>query len=340
LSPRARNIRSHSSIEVTMDAPDVTITVPLTITMRLGGPSDQVISARTAIPESREVARPVSYYDGRLGYDPTFLAVPVPLPSLTDQQRANAATIVSAPTGADPTVVPYTHFSVVMNRARQLAYYTAVNIDGSQIVELHRGTDRWFLDPRIAESEQIGGDLYERNALDRGHLVRRLDPVWGADYELADADSFHFTNCSPQHEKFNQGKDLWQGLENYIYSRAEVLDRKITVFTGPVLDELDPLYKGVRLPLGFWKIIAYCKADGALATAAYVLEQGALIQEMLTRDVRFVPGTYRVSIAQLNERTGLDFAYLIAHETPLSTDGIERATDYIPIRDDYSNIVI
>jgi len=215
-----------------------------------------------------------------------------------------------------------------------------VNIDGSQLVELHRGKDRWFLDPRIAESEQIGKELYERNALDRGHLVRRLDPVWGSDFVLADTDTFHFTNCSPQHERFNQGKDLWQGLENYIYSRSQVLDRKITVFTGPVFGELDPLYKGVRLPLAFWKIIAYCRADGSLATAGYVLEQGGLIQDMLSRDAGFAPGTYRVPIAQINERTGLDFGHLVCHEPPLSSDGIERGMDRVLIRDDYSNIII
>lgn len=323
-----------------MDAREVKITLPVTVTVRLGDPSDGVFPAPDAAVLSREATRPVSHYDGRLGYDPTFLAVPVSLPSLTEEQRGNAATIVNAPPGADPTVLPYTHFSVVMNRSRQLAYYTAVNIDGSQIVELRRGRDRWFLDPRIAESEQIGKDLYERNALDRGHLVRRLDPVWGSDFAMADDDTFHFTNCSPQHEKFNQGKDLWQGLENYIYSKAEVLDRKITVFTGPVFDDMDPLYKGVRLPLAFWKIIAYCKADGTVGAGGYVLEQGGLVQDMLSREARFVPGTYRVPIAVLNERTGLDFGHLVDHEAPLSSDGIERAAGYVPIRDDYSNVLI
>lgn len=319
---------------------DMTITIPLSVTVRLGDVSDGAALAHSAEPLDRAVSRPVSYYSGRLGYDPTFLAVPVPLPSLTDEQRANAATIVGAEPGADPTVLPYTHFSVVMNRARQLAYYTAVNIDGSRIVELRRGVDRWFLDPRIAESEQIGKELYERNALDRGHLVRRLDPVWGDDFALADDDTFHFTNCSPQHEKFNQGKDLWQGLENYIYSQAQVLDRKITVFTGPVFEAADPLYKGVRLPLAFWKIVAYCRTDGTLAAAGYVLEQAGLIQDMLSRDAGFAPGTYRIPMAQLNQRTGLDFDYLVGHEPPLSAAGIERGSDRVPVRADYSNVVV
>ena len=75
-----------------------------------------------------------------------------------------------------------------MNRRRQLAYYTVVNIDGNRSSELSREGDRWFFDSRIAESEQIGEALYRRNALDRGHLVRRLDPVWGPQASGADGE--------------------------------------------------------------------------------------------------------------------------------------------------------
>ena len=207
-----------------------------------------------------------------------------------------------------------------------------------RVPTLSRGGDRWFFDSRIAESEQIGEALYRRNALDRGHLVRRLDPVWGPQAGRANDDTFHFTNCSPQHERFNQGQDRWQGLENYILNNADARNRKVTVFTGPVMDEEDPLYKGIRLPLAFWKIIAYIKADGTLATAAYVLEQGKLIQDMLGFEAVFDPGAYRVELAHLKERTGLDFDYLKAAELPLSSDGLEAARDRVRVRDDYRNL--
>jgi len=29
-------------------------------------------------------------------------------------------------------------------------------------------------------------------------------------------DSFHWTNCSPQHWKYNQGTKRWLGLEDYV----------------------------------------------------------------------------------------------------------------------------
>lgn len=294
----------------------------------------------TAAPVGVEAARPPTYYDGYSGYDPAFLHTEVPLPVLTDEQRHNSAKRSGAPRGADPTVLPYTHFSVVLNRVRQLAYYTVVNIDGIQLVDLPRGRDRWYFDPRIAESEQIGEELYRRNALDRGHLVRRLDPVWGPGAARPGDDTFHFTNCAPQHERFNQGSDLWQGLENYILGHADARERRITVFTGPVLDEDDPLYKGVRLPLAYWKVIAYDRTDGSLAVAAYILEQAKLVEDLLRTEARFEPGPYRVTLAHLTERTGLDFGYLHDAELPVSSDGVERVVERVRIRDDFSNLVL
>ena len=320
-----------------MNDREVTFTVPLTITVRIGDVSGGP-AAVTAAGEALEAARPRSYYAGYKGYDPAFLGKDVPLPQLSEEQRRNAAKNSDAAPGADPAVLPYTNFSVVMNRRRQLAYYTVVNIDGAQSTDLVRDTDRWFFDSRVAESEQIGEALYRRNALDRGHLVRRLDPVWGPSAGRANDDTFHFTNCSPQHERFNQGQDLWQGLENYILDRADARDRKVTVFTGPVMDESDPVYKGVRLPLAFWKIIAYVNAQGVLASAGYVLEQGKLIEDLPGLEAAFDPGLFRVTLSHLRERTGLNFDYLIDDELPLSADGFEAGRERVQIRDDFSNV--
>jgi endonuclease G len=285
-----------------------------------------------------EATRSPSYYQEYKGYDPDFLSVTVPLPTLTEEQRRNAAKNSDAMDGEDPAVLPYTHFSIVMNRRRQLAYYTVVNIDGKQSIRLPRSKDRWYFDPRIAESEQIGEALYSRNKLDRGHLVRRLDPVWGTPADRANSDTFHFTNCSPQHEKFNQGQDLWQGLENYILDNAGIENQKVTVFTGPVMDDRDPIYRGVRLPLAFWKIIAYVKSDGKLATGAYMLEQEEFVRNLKRLEAAFAPNTYRVELSYLKDRTGLNFDHLIAYELPLSSDGFEAERNRVRIRDDYRNL--
>jgi endonuclease G len=292
--------------------------IPLRITLSLGGQRTDVDSSQThgdgMLPaKGLELRREGSDYADRKGYDADFLGVRLPLPALTEEQFLNAARPVPAhPTkkgDGSAAVLNYEHFSIVMNCRRQIALYTVVNIDGATSLDIKRETDRWMFDPRIAESEQIGESLYTKNKLDRGHLVRRLDPVWGDPNSAAKAndDTFHFTNCSPQHERFNQNNDTWQGIEDFLLDSARNSHRRLTVFTGPILTEFDPIYRGVRLPLSFWKIAVAKKSARKLTATAFILGQEDLINSGLER---FEAAVYQVTVDQIQKRTGLDFGYL------------------------------
>lgn len=252
-------------------------------------------------------------YRNRTGYDEQFLAVPVPLPVLTDGQRAAAAQNRQAAAGQDPAVLPYHHFSLVVDRNRRLALHTAVNIDGSLSRSPDRGRDVWFYDPRLGREEQTGNELYTDNDFDRGHLVRRLDPAWGTDEQTARAandDTFHFTNSSPQHRLFNQGESLWAGLEDYLLESAQAAGRRISVFTGPVFTAADPVYRGVAIPLAYWKIAVFDKPGGGQSATAYLISQKQLVDGIVTES--FVPETFQVPVRTVSEMTGLDFARLSA----------------------------
>jgi endonuclease G, mitochondrial len=191
------------------------------------------------------------------------------------------AAINSLATGEPRYVLPYHHFSVVLNKQRGLAFYTAVNIDGASGVRLRREPDRWSFDPRVPQDQQTGEQVYRNNLLDQGHLVRRLDPAWGpsaAAAKLANDDTFHFTNCTPQHHDFNAGQTLWAGLEDCILDNADNRNFRVSVFTGPVLAADDDRYRGVQLPRQFWKVVAMVKQGGALSATAYLLGQEQLIK--------------------------------------------------------------
>ena len=140
---------------------------------------------------------------------------------------------------------------------------TAVNIDGSSLQDLPRTGD-WDLDPRVPADQQAGPALYADNDLDRGHLVRRRDPGWGsvAEARAATEATFVYTNAAPQASVFNQSKDLWVGLEDHVLQYADATDQRVSVFTGPVLDPTDPVYRGVRIPRRFWKVAAWAETSG------------------------------------------------------------------------------
>ncbi|MBT1635277.1 DNA/RNA non-specific endonuclease [Clavibacter michiganensis] len=238
------------------------------------------------------------------GYDLDFLPIPLPLPD--------------PPADARQVRLDYLHFSVLMDVDRRLAALTAVNIDGARLVDVER-TDDWHLDPRLPEEQQCGPELYARNDIDRGHLVRRRDPVWGgiAEAARASADTFAYTNAAPQAAEFNQSKELWLGLEDFVLDNADLGDRRMTVFTGPVFSDDDPVYRGVRIPLMFWKIAAWVSGD-RLAATAYLLDQapqlGDLDRTIATADAPELGPyrTYQVAVSEIGALTGLDVAQLAA----------------------------
>jgi endonuclease G len=301
----------------------ITLTVPFDIRLR-GDAIDQTG------PEPAEEAVTIDPdYGSRRGYDPEFLSGGhrVPLPVLPPD-LIELASVNRMATAEPKYVLPYHHFSVVLNKRRGLAFFTAVNIDGASSLRLPRERDRWTLDPRVSADEQTGEEVYQRNPLDRGHLVRRLDPAWGASKKIAKTandDTFHFTNCTPQHEDFNQNKTTWAGLEDYILEAADNQDFKVSVFTGCVFAEDDDSYRGVLLPRQYWKVVAMVKKDGANDSGQLSATGYLLSQEELLNGLEFVPesfsyGAYRtfqVPVRRIEELTRLSFGAL-ADADPLA----------------------
>lgn len=233
-------------------------------------------------------------------FDPDFLGVRAPLPT--------------AP-GVDTVPLDYTHFSTLHRPDRRLAAVTGVVIDGATLRSIDRSDD-WRLDERLPAEQQAGPDVYADNDLDRGHLVRRQDPGWGEPDEAAKAESetFFYTNAAPQAATFNQDRETWLGLEDYLLDNAGDYDRKLVVFTGPVLADDDPEYRGLRIPRQFWKIGAFV-VDGALGTTAYLLDQTPELDLEPATDAPPPLGpfrTFQVPVARIGELTRLDLGPLVA----------------------------
>lgn len=260
---------------------------------------DELLLAPTATAEALA---------GRSGYDKDFLGVPVPIPALA---------------GAGTVLLPYTHFSVLMRLDKRLAAVTALGIDGDKLMDLDRSGINWRLDPRLDEDQQTGERVYARNDIDRGHLVRRASAVWGdsrAEAAQANEDTFHYTNAAPQAAKFNQGLELWLGLESYLQTHAADNGRRLVVFTGPIFSDVDPVYRGVEIPLRYFKVAVFLH-QGALSAVGYVVDQtpqladlpevpqpGAIDQAPPLGPFR----TFQTPIRDIAELTALNLSQLIA----------------------------
>lgn len=273
-----------------------------------------------------------SYFADREGFrtDGFLQGVVTPWPGLSA-----AATAGLADPSDDPPErgeLRYTHFGVKYSGQLKLPLMTAVNIDGAEAVRIKRSDDKWFADERIPRAVQLVAANFGDPEVDRGHMVRREDPNWGEDAEQANFDTFHYVNAAAQHSRLNQGKQLWQGLENYILDNARTSGFRLCVFTGPVpADDMGEI-NGAPVPREFWKLVAAVdKASGRLHATAYLLSQGELIRALLEKRKQSEANeglnlgayrTFQIAIADLAEATGYDFSdYVGADPLSRTTEG-------------------
>jgi len=275
---------------------------------RVGVPESGGPMAEAMTLESGPRITPGDHFDGREGYNPSFLEgfhVPLPTPTVS-----RADDVLRLEDGS--AEINYQHFTVVMSKPRRMALFTAVNIDGKTTVKIARTRDVWAYDGRVPIESQLGDELYNDNDLDRGHLVRREDPNWGGKVKagVANDDTFHFTNCSPQMSGMNQV--TWLGLENYILKNARTWKDRVTVFTGPVFGADDLTYRGIRIPLAYWKVIAFLSDSQKPSATAYMVDQE---KELSTLEAAFGRyKTYQRSIRYIESVSGLSFGSLSGHD--------------------------
>ena len=264
-------------------------------------------------------------------YDAGFLGTPVDPPTPVGDV-ADDVLDVDGTTRWD-----YTHFSLAMSASRRLARWVAWNIDGLRLFpsdSIPRDDQDFRLDPRLPADAQTGDEVYADNDLDRGHLARRSDLLWGTldEARAGNHDSFFFTNITPQMNDFNQsGLDgVWGLLENAVLEQANLEQRRLTLFGGPVLTDADVVYRGVLIPGAYWKVVVYV-LDGALSARCFVLAQEVdPLRLAITLDDF---ATYEVSLEDLEALLSLTFDSLHAPSVAVPVDAPpRRVTDVREVR--------
>lgn len=284
-------------------------------------------------------------YDNRKGYDPRFLpGFNLPLPTVTKQREDE---LLKGEDG-EPLVLHYHHFSLVMNKDRCLQMWSAVNVDYSKERRDERGskgfgTARWRRDPRVPAEYQIEDKEFYKPAgkVDRGHMVRRDDNAWGdsrEEVEYANSDTFHWTNCTPQHERFNKEseKGIWGQLEAHVTEQIEGAGNKAVIFAGPVLDPNDPEVDfgrgGIKYPLQFWKVIVGVSSKaGAKSLEAYgfVLDQTDVVDESGLEKMDF--GNFRREqkpLKDITRMTGVVFPKVVLDADVLGGSAPDGEEDF------------
>ena len=260
-------------------------------------PSTSTVEAEDSLAAALDLAKSA----GALGYQSDFL------PGFD----------IRLPVAPKPSkILDYVHYAAAINPDRRMAWYVAANVDPSSLGSPRR--PRGYLDDKrtvpTGETPLVSdATLFSQNALDRGHLLRRLYLTWGdpSVAEAANRSAMAFANIVPQHEDLN--RQSWLNLEEFVQSHMERTGRRGIVFAGPVFAADDPEYRGYKLPQAFWKILVTTdNSRNELRAAAFLIRQRLNVAHgnVEARVEPFDPIGSRVSISAIEKVTGIRFSLI------------------------------
>jgi len=158
--------------------------------------------------------------------DGTWLyADSIPLYSI----KATSITKLEIPqTNSKDKIITHTGYSLLYNETHEQANWIAYDLTAEETNKLFERTDNFISDPKVKTGTASDKD-YEGSGYDRGHLAPASDMGWSS---TAMAESFYYSNMSPQTPSFNRG--IWKKLEELVRTWA-VENNTVYVVTGPVL---------------------------------------------------------------------------------------------------------
>lgn len=227
----------------------------------------------------------------------------------------------------------YIYYSVIQSKSRRIPIISASNIYRIKFEKVDRAGN-FKGDKRINKDEQLTSNDYKQfnkikaATIEKGHMTKREDVQWDMNGNEDDAknaaiSTFFYPNAAPQHDSLNNGP--WKYLENSVIIKGRVpKPAKVSVFTGPVLDNNDPEYKvklydgsTFKIPILFWKVIYYLKEDGNLYMAGFLMGQiNPLRKDNLIDEIEFREFGEEEKISSL--KPFLDFKEDENYQVPVS----------------------
>ena len=143
--------------------------------------------------------------------------------------KATSITKLEIPkTNSKDKIITHTGYSLLYNETHEQANWIAYDLTAEETNKLFERTDKFISDPKVKTGTASDKD-YKGSGYDRGHLAPASDMGWST---TAMAESFYYSNMSPQTPSFNRG--IWKKLEELVRTCA-IENNTIYVVTGPVL---------------------------------------------------------------------------------------------------------
>ena len=201
---------------------------------------------------------------------------------------------------ADTTIgefIRHTHFSLSYAEEYEQAYWVAYELVADELTQNYDRTDKFISDPKVS-THSADGDDFVGSGYDRGHLMPAAVCVWDS---VAMAESFYYSNISPQNASFNRG--IWSRLEDLERELAMKYDTVWVVIT-PIFDTIIERIgvNQVAVPGGYGRAFIV-KENNTYKSCAFILNN-----EKYESGFDFINNS-SVTIDSLEARTGLDLYF-------------------------------
>ncbi len=182
-------------------------------------------------------------------------------------------------------------------------------------------TNAWGYDPLLSADKQYNitksasrssegySRYYSDPVYDRGHQIPSADRLNNA----ANVSTFYPTNMTPQNGPFNSG--IWANLEGKVRNYAKLADT-LYVVTGCVVEGSSVTVtsgdgKRITVPTHYYKAMLYMGGHTSAVKPATGGKKGYMMAAFyLPHDASIAsasPLSYRISIDELETKTGIDF---------------------------------
>lgn len=322
-------LNSESSIDISLSAKKLAATA-LVESKTKSAVTDELLLEAARISKEDSID-----FSACRGYIRNFLGPKVPMPEPGDELKPTIALLKDR-----SMELKYFNYSLIFSALKKMPLISAVNVSGDASLRIDN-TDRsddWLRDNRIDKSCQLDDAFYTHSNFDRGHMSRYEDAKWTSPpsktNELRNGVyTCFYSNACPQVPGLNRAPGLWGKLEKAVLEKGikKQTDKdeiKMTVFNGPIFNkDTDRIFKGVRVPMEFFKIIVWLDDNDKLRATGFKLSQALLVdavhfdesmqldEEALDIDKNVEFKSFQCSIKSISEATGIDFKGLDGHDT-------------------------
>ena len=233
------------------------------------------------------------------------------------------------------------NYALEWNDAMKHAQWVAFSFDKVTIGDVTGRTEAWDVDPKLPEEMRTSNDHHRNDGFDRGHICGSEDRVYS---KLANAQTFYYSNMSPQLNAFNGG--YWAAFEYRVRRWSRYSFPHLYVAKGGALNHLLVNFKsktpdsngnyattdengrtihGLACPKYYYMALLAEKQGTYQALGFWIEHREDYPYEYGDKVPANVLKEHLVSIDQLEELTGLDFFCNLPDELEETVESVLNA---------------